>query len=46
MLPKTSSYAKTYDGQTKQMNFMIEDHDLKKKKKKKICKKLGAYIKK
>ena len=46
MLPKTSSYAKTYDGQTKQMNFMIEDHDLKKKKKKTIWNKVGADIKK
>ena len=45
MLPKTSSYAKTYDGQTKQMNFMIEDHDFKKKKKT-IWNKVGADIKK
>ena len=28
MLPKTSAYAKSYDGQTKWMYFSIEDDDL------------------
>ena len=29
MLPKTSAYVKSYDGQTKWMYFLIEDDDLK-----------------
>ena len=28
MLPKTSAYVKSYDGQTKWMYFLIEDNDL------------------
>ena len=28
MLPKTSAYVKSYDGQTKWMYFFIEDDDL------------------
>ena len=28
MLPKSSTYAKKYDGQTKWMYFLIEDDDL------------------
>ena len=28
MLPKTSAYVKSYDGQTKWMYFLIEDEDL------------------
>ena len=28
MLPKTSAYVKSYDGQTKRMYFLIEDDDL------------------
>ena len=28
MLPKTSAYAKSYDGQTKWMYFLIENNDL------------------
>ena len=28
MLPKTSAYVKSYDGQTGWMNFLIEDNDL------------------
>ena len=28
MLPKTSAYRKSYDGQTKWMCFLIEDDDL------------------
>ena len=28
MLPKTSAYVKSYDGQTKWMYFLIEDHEL------------------
>ena len=28
MLPKTSSYVKSYDGQTKWMYFLIENDDL------------------
>ena len=28
MLPKTSDYVKSYDGQTKRMHFLIEDDDL------------------
>ena len=27
MLPKTSVYVKNYDGQTKWIYFLIEDHD-------------------
>ena len=28
MLPKTSAYVKSYDVQTKQIDFLIEDDDL------------------
>ena len=28
MLPKTSAYVKSYDGQTKWINFLIKDDDL------------------
>ena len=28
MIPKTSAYVKSYDGQTKWMYFLIEDDDL------------------
>ena len=28
MLPKTSPYVKSYDGQTKRMYFLIEDDEL------------------
>ena len=28
MLPKTSTYVKNYDGQTKWMYFLIEDDDI------------------
>ena len=28
MLPKTSAYVKSYNGQTKWMYFLIEDYDL------------------
>ena len=28
MLPRTSAYVKSYDGQTKWMHFLIEDDDL------------------
>ena len=28
VLPNTSAYAKSYDGQTKWMYFLIEDNDL------------------
>ena len=31
MLPKTSAYVKSYDGQTKWMYFLIEDDDLSEK---------------
>ena len=31
MLPETSTYVKSYDGQTKWMYFLIEDDDLFKK---------------
>ena len=31
MLPKTSTYVKSYDGQTKWMYFFIEDDDILKK---------------
>ena len=31
MLPKTSAYVKSYDGQTKWAYFFIEDDDLLKK---------------
>ena len=28
MLPKTTAYVKSYDGQTKWMYFLVEDNDL------------------
>ena len=28
MLPKTSAFVKSYDGQTKWIYFLIEDYDL------------------
>ena len=28
MLPKTSAYVKGYNGPTKWMNFLIQDHEL------------------
>ena len=31
MLPKTSAFAKSYDGQTKRVYFLTEDDDLLKK---------------
>ena len=31
MLPKTSAYVKSYDGQNKWMYYLIEDNDLLKK---------------
>ena len=31
MLPKTSAYLKSYDGETKWMNFLIKDDNLLKK---------------
>ena len=31
MLPKTSAYVKSYDGQTKWMYYLIEDDDLSEK---------------
>ena len=31
MLPKTSTYVKRFDGQTKWMHFLIEDDDLSEK---------------
>ena len=31
ILPKTSAYVKSYDGQTKWMHFFVEDDDLLKK---------------
>ena len=33
MLPKASAYVKSYDGQTKWMYLLIEEHFLKTKKK-------------
>ena len=44
MLPKTSAYVRTYDGQTKWMYFLIEDDDLLKKYT--IWHKVSADIKK
>ena len=44
MLPKTSAYVKSYDGQTKWMYFLVEDHDLLEKYNN-ICNKVGADIK-
>ena len=46
MLPKTSDYIKSYDGQTKWMYFLIEDDDLLKKKYKTSWDKVSADIKK
>ena len=34
MLPKTSAYVKSYDGQTKWLYFLIEDNELLEKHKK------------
>ena len=45
MLPKTSVYIKSYDGQTKWMYFLIEDDGLVKKYNT-ICDKVNANIKK
>ena len=44
MLPKTSTFVKSYDGQTKWMYFLIEDDDLLEKYKT-ICDKVSADIK-
>ena len=44
ILPKTSAYVKSYDGQTKSMYFLIEDDDLPRKYKT-IWDKLSADIK-
>ena len=32
MVPKTSAYVKSYDGQTEWMHFLIEDDELRNKK--------------
>ena len=45
ILPKTSTYVKSYNGQTKWMYFLIEDDDLLEKYNT-IWNKVGAYIKK
>ena len=45
ILPKTSVYVKSYDGQTKRMYFLIEDDDLLKKCNT-ICDKVSTDIKK
>ena len=45
MLPKTNAYLKSYDGQTKQMYFLIEDDDLLEKYNT-IWDKVSAVIKK
>ena len=45
MIPKTSAYLKSYDGQTKWMYFLIEDDDLLEKDNT-ICNKVSADIKK
>ena len=45
MLPRTSTYVKSYDGQTKWMNFLIEDDDLLEKYNT-IWDKVSAHIKK
>ena len=45
MLLKTSAYVKSYDEQTKRMNFLTEDHDLLKKYNT-IWDKASAHIKK
>ena len=45
MLPKTSAYVKSYDGQTKWMYFLIEDDDLLEKYKT-VWDKASADIKK
>ena len=43
-LPKTSTYVKSYDGQTKWMYFLIEDDDLIERYNT-ICDKVSANIK-
>ena len=45
MLPKTSDYVKSYDGETKWMYFLIENEDLSEKYNT-IWDKVGANIKK
>ena len=45
MLPKTSGYVKSYEGQTKWIYFLIEDDDLLEKYNT-ICGKVSADIKK
>ena len=44
MLPKTSGYVKSYEGQTKWIYFLIEDDDLLEKYNT-ICGKVSADIK-
>ena len=46
MLPKTSAYVKSYNGQTKWMYFLIEDDDLLEKYYNTIWDKVSADIKK
>ena len=46
MLPKTSTYVKSYDGQTKWMCFLIKDDDLLEKYNNTILDEVGADIKK
>ena len=45
MLPKTSAYIKSYDGQTKWMYFLIDDDDCLEKYNT-ICNKVSADMKK
>ena len=45
MLPKTSTYVKSYDGQTKWMCFLVKDDDLLEKYNT-ICDKVSADIEK
>ena len=45
MLLKTSAYVKSYDEQTKRVNFLVEDHDFLKKYNT-IWDKVSAHIKK
>ena len=44
MLPKRSTYVKSYDGQTKQVYLFIEDDDLLKNKYNNILNKVSADI--
>ena len=46
MFPKTKTYVKSYNSQTKWIYLLIEDHDLMEKYNNTVCDKVNADIKK